>query len=1104
MVMRGSLLRRDPRPAPRSARLSVLSVQRTCVHDGPGVRTTVFLRGCPLGCRWCQNPEARAFARPSSPEAGRTVAEILAAVARDRPYYDRTSGGLTLSGGEPLAQDLDALVALLAAAKEDGLDVTVETAGHVPWKAFEAVRPFVDLFLYDLKVVGDPALHRRLAGADGRRIEANLRRLVATGARVRVRMCVVPGMNDGRDRIEAAAGLLRSVGLPSIELVRYHDLHERKARALGLDREALGIDAEGALGALRAAADAFDSLGVRAVVPPAGVVRGAAAFPERVRSLQRDIRAAGYGVCMESAALKTAWWRRHGDAGPLPVRRARMLRHVLGHKRVDVHPRELLVGNFTSRRVGGNVWVEYFGAAMVLTLWNIDRQRPVRFACSLSDKALFYTRLAPFWLTRGLFSRVFDGKGDLGAFALRTIEKRCGFNNNMAGIAHFVVNCERLLRLGTTGLIREAEAGRAARPEAADFFEGVGIALRGLEEFAGRYAARLREMAASESDPGRRGELARMAEACDRVPREPARTFHEALQAILFLEVALCTESFENAISLGRLDQVLGPYYRADLEAGRIDHESARELVACFILKLDEIIFLNDGDTLFQFGKLFESLSPVETVTMGGTDAAGRDCTNEVTYMLLDACELRPIGANMAARIHPGSPARYVERIAEVYLGGSPMPALYNDEPYVAALRREYDTTLEDARGYAIVGCVEPTASDDHFGNTDSANVNLAIPFLQALRGDTRRLWRLGDLGQLDRHLERAVRSGLRRAEAAVPALAPLARAWRGLAGRLPGGAVRPPRTMDDLVARFRERLDEVVRDVLADQQRIEAELSRSLVTPLASALFPGCMDSGKDVHEGGTRHNSSGIQAIGVTDVADSLAAIDDLVFRQRRYTMAEVLDALDDDFEGDRHRTMHADMRSAPKFGDDAAGSAHLWMHRVLEAWVGALRSAPHPSRGGRYVAGYYGLNVNRVYGLHTPALPSGRKAGTPLANSLCPHHGMRMADLTSSLNAVARLDFARFAPNGTTLTPTIDSGMFTGGDGPRNLAGLIRGFFDQGGMQFQPNLVSRDLLLDAFRNPGKHKDLVVRIAGYCAYFDDLSDELKREIIDRSYYTQ
>ncbi len=1087
---------------PEPARLSVLNIQRTCVHDGPGIRTTVFFQGCPMRCSWCHNPESQPFLSPSSPDTGRTIPEILEVVDRDREYYRSTHGGLTLSGGEPLAQDRASLVEFLEAAKSEGLHVAVETAGEVPWRAFEACLPHVDLFLFDIKVVGNDSLHRELVGTDGRRVEANLRRLIATGANVQLRMCVVPGHTDTPANIEATAGLLESLGLPAIELMRYYNLHEDKARRVVVSQAPLNFWVDGWAVALEGGADRFAALGIEAHTTGTDVARRSPSFSRRVHDIQRAIRDAGYSVCIESAELKTAYHKKYGFEGPLAARRASLLRYLLANKTLTVHPHELLVGNFTSKRVGGSVWVEYFGTAMAANLWNIDTQEPVGFQISLADKIRFYTQLAPYWAKKGLLVSAFPSKLEFGQFIARTLEKRAGFNNNLAGIAHYIVNCERLLRLGTRGIAAEA-AERREDHDDDDFYDGVEIALQALEAFAGRYAGHLRELAREEADPARRAELQHMAQVCSRVPRNPARTFHEALQAILLLQIALCTESFENAVSLGRLDQVLQPYYEADRKAGRIDYEAAKELVACFILKIDEVIFLNDGDTGFEMGKLFESLSPVETVTVGGVDRDGNDCTNDVTYMILDACELRPIGVNMAARIHRDSPPEYVERIAEVYLNGSPMPALYNDEAYIPALTREYGASLGDVRNYSIVGCVEPVASDDHFANTDAANVNVVLPFLQALNGDERPLWRHGELPYADKRIRRAIRERLGKPDENRPALAWLRSARKRAEKRLRNGPRDLPVSMDELLDRFGERLTELVRDVLADQQRIEVALSRNLTTPLASSLYAGCMESGRDVYEGGTSINSSGIQAVGVTDVADSLAALDALVFRGGRYTLDEVLDAMQANFEGEFYAQIHDDLLAAPKFGDDSAADAHGWIDRVLELYVDALRAADHGNRDGKYVAGYYGLNVNMVYGRRTPALPSGRKYGVPLANSLCPHFGMQMVDLTSALNAVAKVDFPRFAPNGTTLTSTIDSGLFPGEQGVRNLAGLIRGFFNQGGMQFQPNLIDREILLDAYNNPGKHRDLVVRIAGYCAYFDDLSDELKREILDRSYYT-
>jgi len=1038
----------------------------------------------------------------------------MSVITKDREYYLKTHGGVTFSGGEPLAQRRASLVNLLKALKKDNLHVAVETAGDVPWGAFKACMPYVDLFLFDVKVVRNNHLHEKLTGRKLRRIRDNIRRLVTAGANIRFRMCVVPEYNDSTSNIRNTAALLKSIGHHDIELMRYYNLHEQKARRLDLSQEPLHITNEQGIRALQAAADTFMSMGIETHLSSSETARRPPTFTRRVDDIHRAIRESDYEVCIESAELKTAFHKKHGFSKPLAVQRANALRYQLNRKKVTVYPDELLVGNFTSKRVGGSVWVEYFGATMVITLWNIDRQKPVGFKCSLSDKLRFYTDLAPYWLPKGLLAHAFPAATDRVLFAARAIDKTTGFNNNLAGIAHYIVNCERLLRLGTTGIAREVRDKQKKNGQDRGFHDGVLIALTSLEEFSQRYAEHLHELSRTEGDTHRRVELEHMAEVCSHVPKNPARTFHEALQSILFLQIALCTESFENAISFGRLDQVLHPFYKADVEAGVIDYESARELLACFILKIDELIFLNDGDTAFELGKMFESLSPVETVTLGGVDREGNDCTNDVSYMILDICELRPIGVNMAARIHRNSPKEYVARIAEVYLNGSPMPALFNDDVYIPALRNEHPTTLQDARNFSIVGCVEPVASGDHFANTDAANVNVVLPFLQALKGDTKRLWMHGVLTRLDKKLVDVLRSaigngaadaGLSFAKRAVShASTLLGRQWDPHGGNGESVQYDPPATMDELMERFQERLNELVHDVLADQQRIETALAQNLTTPLASSLYRGCIESGKDVYEGGTTLNSSGIQAVGVTDAADSLLAIDDVVFQKRLYSLDEVIEAMDADFEGNGHQEIREKLLAAPKFGDDSSTEAHHYVNRVMQLFVNALRAAEHKNRDGKYVAGYYGLNVNMVYGRKTPSLPSGRLCGVPLANSICPHFGMQMVDLTSALNSVARVDFAKFAPNGTTLTSTIDSGLFPGDDGIKNLAGLIRGYFDQGGMQFQPNLIDREILLDAYRNPGKHKDLVVRIAGYCAYFDDLSDELKLEIIDRSYYTQ
>lgn len=1087
----------------RTDSLRVVKIQRTCVHDGPGLRTTIFFQGCGLRCAWCQNPEALSPTPDPTTTTLVPISTIVETVLRDREFYARTGGGVTLSGGDPLLQSPDVLIPLLAALKEAGVPVAVETALHVPWAHVEALVPFVDLFLVDLKVVGDEVLHKRCTGQSSRLIQSNLARLVESGAPLRFRMVVVPGYNDNDAQVEATTALLKSVGQSSIELLQYHAMYEEKARRLGLQQESLGIGPERAGAAVRSALERFRQRGLEATCVDLDTARRRAVFPKRVHAIQDAIRGSGYSLCFEVSRLKTAYYKQNGFAGPSPIHRAERLAYVLKHKAVIVHPHELLVGNFTSKRRGAQVWEEHAGVLLATLLHQIHRQKPVPFACTWKDRLDFYRNTAPFWLRHSLFSKVTTSLRDVALSLARSSDMSTGFNNNMASIAHFIVNYERLLELGTTGLIAEIQAARRAKPESdRAVYDGMLIALRALEAWGQRYADHLRDLVVQEQDPERREELEQMEAVCRRVPKYPAATYHQALQSMLFLHVALCLESFENAVSPGRLDQILNPYYERDKAAGLLDYERARELLALFVLKLDEAVLVNDGDTYFGIGRLFETMSTDQTITAGGLDKHGNDATNDLTYALLDICELQPYAANMTARLHPGSPPEYLDRLAEVYLNGSPMPALYNDTLYLDTLQRHYDTTLEDARNYAIVGCVEPNASDDHYGNTDCANMNVVLPFLQALRGDERDLWNVDVPDQIEKLATKFVGYSFRgdgRVSRWISRGYEKARE-RYQQARAP--QLDPPQSMDELLLRYQRRLNALARAILADHQKIEAAIREGFATPLASSLSRGCLASGKDLNEGGARLNSSGVQAVGVTDVADSLHALDQVVFKAKRFPLADVLDALEHDFAGERGQQIRDALLAVPKFGDDDSKEAAAWVNRTLQVYVDALAQVPSCPRAGIYSAGYYALNVSDVYGKKTPALPSGRKKGVPLANSVTPHYGMPANDLLSALNAVADVDFASYAPNGTTVTFTIDAALFPGQSGVRNLAEVFRTFFLKGGMQFQPNVINRQILQDAYDHPEKYPNLLVRVAGYCAYFNQLSDDLKKIIINRTCY--
>lgn len=1091
------------RRRPGTGRLRVLKIQRSCFHDGPGVRTTLFFRGCGLRCLWCQNPEALSITPDIVHDENYSIADVMEVISRDREYYKTTHGGVTLSGGDPLLQDLESLIRLLSLIKEEGIHVSAETALHVPWENVEKVAPYVDLFIVDLKAMGDEGLHRKCTGQGSRLIHSNIKKLVALKANIKYRMVIVPGINDMPECIEATAEFLKSVGYGSFELLKYHNMYEDKARSLNIERAALNISPEQSSAAVARAVELFSSHGIKAEYLDDASYRNQAEFSPRVHEIRDAIRESDYHLCLEASRLKTKFYKQNGFKKPAHIHRAKRLAYVLANKKKIIYPKELLVGNFTAKRVGAQIWEEHYGTLIGVILHQIDRQTPVAFKISLKDKLTFYSEIMPFWLKHSIVSRVNRSFPFLVKNIARLSDLSTGFNNNMASIAHFIVNSERLLENGTSGLIAEIEAKRKEKPENnQDFYDAAIIALKALEDFAEGYAIELSKQSRNEKDPLRRKELAEMAEICRRVPKNPARTYHEALQSMLLLQIALCTETFENAISFGRLDQILNPYYERDRKAGRITYEQAKELLALFILKMDEAVLVNDGDTYLRIGRLFETQSTDQTVTAGGMGKDGKDATNDLTYMLLDICELQPLAVNMTARIHPESPKKYLDRIAEVYINGAPMPALYNDEVYVESLQKHYpQTTVEQSRNYAIVGCVEPNANDDHFGNTDCANINVTLPFLQALKGEEDDLWNFGVPEQMDKIIGKFVDHNFKKDHRLSKlALSQYTKARERLQPKK--ASYCPPRSMDELLERYQRRLNCLAAGILADHQKIERVVARHFPTPLSSTLFPGCIESGKDVNEGGASINSAGIQGVGITDVGDSLNAIDEVVFQKKLYTMEDVLLAMDANFDGTYYQAIHRALLDVPKFGNDCSRKAVDWVNKSLEIFCNALKAVENCPRDGIYTAGYYALNVNIIYGLKTPALPSGRLKGAPLANSVAPHYGMEMADLMSSLNSVAGVDFADYAPNGTTVTFTIDSGLFQGPDGVGNLAGIISTYFKKGGMQFQPNVINREILLDAYHNPEKYPYLMVRVAGYCSYFNNISDELKLAIINRTCY--
>ena len=770
---------------------------------------------------------------------------------------------------------------------------------------------------------------------------------------------------------------------------------------------------------------------------------------QRFGRIKRELLSAHVNLCPERAILITDYFRHHNDPKePTIVGRAKALRYLLRHKSVKIFPDELIVGNMGSHRVSALIQPELAGIFMSTELLWIDRRKTNPLHMAWRERIKLLLRVYPYWLLRNMPFRAFSPHyKQFLRFALEQMDATYYLVNEAGGIGHFLPNYEKMLKLGVKGYLESIEGKQG------DLYQAARIACEGLVDFAHRFAQEAERLAVDEKDPVRAVELREMARICHKVPYNPAETFHEALQSLWLTHMAINLEGLNSAISFGRMDQYLYPYYNSDLEQGRVSRETARELLLCFSAKCTEHVFLlSEKVSQYHGGYLV-----VQAAIVGGMDRDGRDAVNDLTYLFLDVMEEAGLrDPNYQARVHSGSPEKYMERVAEVARRGHAVPALFGDEAAIASLKA-HNYPLEEARDYAVVGCVELALPGKSFFSTDAGLFNLPLC------------------------LELALNQGK-----------------RFKSRRRIGMATQEPTTftsIEQVLGAFQTQVEYMVTRMVSDLQVVEKGNRDYHPTPLSSMLVDGCLESGKDVTEGGACYNSSGIQGVGVADVADSLAALDYVVFQRRRYTMPQLLRALRANFA--TAPELHAELSQAPKYGNDHQ-SPDRYADLAARIFHDAL--AKHVNtRGGQYVPGFYSVTCHIAFGKKVGALPSGRRDGEPFAASLGPSNGRDRSGPTALLRSVARVD-SKLSPNGYALNLRFDPDTLAGDEGVNVLVGLVKGFFGYGGMEMQLNVLDPKMLEDARLHLGKYPELVVRVSGYCAYFDDLPDAAKLEIISRT----
>ncbi len=670
------------------------------------------------------------------------------------------------------------------------------------------------------------------------------------------------------------------------------------------------------------------------------------------------------------------------------------------------------------------------------------------------------------------------------------------------GIGHVTVQYEKVLAIGYRGIIDEVKAELSAmNPADADycsksvFLEAIIESCEAAITYAKRYAKLAREEAEACADSKRKQELLVIADNCERVPEYGATSFYEACQSFWFIQMLLQTESSGHSISPGRFDQYMYPYFKKDYDCGKITLEFAQELMDCIWIKLNDLNKVRDAAS----AEGFAGYSLFQNLIAGGQTKDGLDATNELSFMCIQATMhiLLP-QPSFSVRVWNGSPHEFLMKAAELTRTGVGLPAYYNDEVIIPALIQR-GLTMEDARDYNIIGCVEPQKAGKTDGWHDAAFFNMCRP------------------------LELVFSNGMD----------------NGVQVGLKTGDVTEMSTFDEFYDAYKKQMKYMIELLVNADNAIDMAHARRCPLPYLSCMVDDCIHRGKSVQEGGAIYNFTGPQGFGIANMADGLYAVKQLVFEDKKITMEYLKKALENNFgkgDGDAaaitgavakqlaesgvdidkdvieqiYKTASASCQGGedyskllemidelPKFGNDN-DEVDMFARDVAYTYTRPLEQYKNP-RGGSYQAGLYPVSANVPLGAQTGATPDGRFAHTPIADGVSPSAGRDVNGPTASANSVAKLDHY-IASNGTLFNMKFHPSALKGREGLENFVSLIRGYFDRKGSHVQFNVVSRETLLDAQAHPENYKSLVVRVAGYSALFTTLSRSLQDDIISRT----
>ena len=647
-------------------------------------------------------------------------------------------------------------------------------------------------------------------------------------------------------------------------------------------------------------------------------------------------------------------------------------------------------------------------------------------------------------------------------------------DNCQSPVGHFVANFWNATQKGFGAIRDEARDYMAKFEEEGlqgdtifkyNFYRAIDIVCQGIINWSKRYAREAERLATIEENPERKAELLRMADTLDWIMEHPCRNFHDAVQCIYLYQMGMILDGQLHGISYGRVDQYLGRYYEQDIANGTITPEYAQEILDLFYLKVAECNKVwSEGAT-----KSGPGYTSGQLMTLGGVDADGNDATNPVTYMMLQSsARLVLHDPPQALRIHEGTPDELWEAAIECTKKAGGVPTFESDRVIIPALMKR-GLPLEVARNYCLHGCVEPGVGGYEWcqpgGTGTESYLNIANAFLLAINNGINPMrW-----------------PGM--TEAPTKQTGPAT------------GYLYEMESMDEVLAAVKTQFDFFCKWQCANINAWESMSSFHMNLPMISATMDGCMESGKDVQCGGARYNSTGNSCIGLGNVADSLNIINYLCFETKKVTTRELYDAIMANWEGyeELRQIINGEV---PRYGNGIA-SADQFVEFTAHTYAEAINRHTGP-RGG-FSAGCYPVTANVLFGWFTWTTPDGRKVGEPLTDGISNVQGMDKNGPVSFLNSVLNFDQSLYG-NGTLCNMKFHPTSLRGAEGNMKLRSIMETYFEEGGMELQLNIVSSDTLRDAQKHPENYKDLVVRVAGFSAYFVEVFKDCQDDLIART----